>query len=110
MTDGGGVSSVNLEATLEQVHSAHKCVHRSLQEPHIPTGPTPPSHLPPNSIPSCIGSTLHFPCCLVSDQWVGTLATGLLDLYTSPELDFGLCSWMVMPYGSGWPPRPVWVT
>lgn len=42
MTDGGGMSSVNLEATLEQVHSAHKCVHRSLQEPHTPTGPTPP--------------------------------------------------------------------
>lgn len=61
--------------------------------------PTPqlalPTFLPSLSLNSTLiffpGSILHFPCCLASGQWIGTLTAGLLDLHTSPELDFGLC-------------------
>lgn len=87
-----GTSNVNLEDTLEQVHSAHECVHKSRQESHTPTGPTLLPSLSPNSTLNLFsGSILHFVCCLVSGQWIGTLTTGLLDLHTSLELDFGLC-------------------
>lgn len=86
-------SNVNLEEdTVEQAHPARECVHRSLQEPHTPNWPYLLPSLSPNSTLIFFpGSTLHFPCCLASGQWIGTLTTGLLDLHTSAELGFSLC-------------------
>lgn len=87
-----------------------QCVHRSLQEPHTPTSRTLlPGLSPPGSTLNFFPvSILHFLCCLVSGQWIGSLATGLLDLHTSPELDFGLR--LLSPMAQAGHPSLFWST